>query len=666
MKLKITLILIFLTGICNAQIINIPDVHFKAILLLASPQNNYAKNYNGESIEIDVNNNGEIELTETLPVRRLNINSIGAEDLIGIKDFINLKSLYCDYNSISNLDVSGMSSLEYLLCRANQMENLNINGLNNLISLKCGENQLTTIDASTLTSLQTLNCYNNNLQSLFIKNGMNEDLSAIGNFNLRYVCADDSQIEFITTHLNQSFIIPCAVNSYCSFTQGGTYYTITGSNKFDIDNNGCNSTDLIVPQVKLNITNGITTGKLIPNFDGNYSLTVGSGTHTITPILENPSYFNVTPLSTTVTFPATASPAIRNFCYTANGTHNDLEVALLPTTNARPGFDTQYKLVYKNKGTNSQSGTINLTFNDSVLDLISAFPISAVETVNNLTWNFSNLLPFETREILITLNLNSPSETPSVNSGFLLNYTTTIAGLSDETPLDNLKTLNQIVTNSFDPNDKNCLEGLNIPIDKVGDFVHYIIRFENSGTANAQNIVVKDIINTSKFDISTIVPISGSNPFFTKIREFNQVEFIFENINLPFDDLNNDGYVSFKIRTIPSLVLGNTFSNTASIYFDYNLPIITNNYTTTIQSSLGNSQFSSDNFSIFPNPIKDILNFNVTDIVLKIEVYDISGRILSSNSVSENKVDLSGLKTGNYIIKLYTKNGITNTKIIKE
>ncbi len=54
----------------------------------------------------------------------------------------------------------------------------------------------------------------------------------------------------------------------------------------------------------------------------------------------------------------------------------------------------------------------------------------------------------------------------------------------------------------------------------------------------------------------------------TKISETNKVEFIFENINLPFDDATNDGYVAFKIQTNPSLVVGDSFSNTASIYFD--------------------------------------------------------------------------------------------------
>ena len=41
-------------------------------------------------------------------------------------------------------------------------------------------------------------------------------------------------------------------------------------------------------------------------------------------------------------------------------------------------------------------------------------------------------------------------------------------------------------------------------------------------------------------------------------------------------------------------------------------------------------------------------------------------KILSSNSVTENKIDVSQLKTGNYILKVFTENGIMNSKIIKE
>ncbi len=238
--------------------------------------------------------------------------------------------------------------------------------------------------------------------------------------------------------------------------------------------------------------------------------------------------------------------------------------------------------------------------------------------------------------------------------------------VDDDYSTDNYFFLKQEVFNSFDPNDKTCLEGTTIPPSMIGKYVHYLVRFENTGTANAENIVVKDIIDTNRFDINSLVPISGSHAFETRISNTNRVEFIFENINLPFDDANNDGYVAFKIKTKPNLVVGNTFSNAANIYFDYNFAIVTNNFTTTIQNPLGINQNEVESVSVYPNPVKDILHFNTQEPVTKITIYDVAGRIVSSNAVLENKVDLSTLKTGNYILKIYTEKGIVNTKLVKE
>jgi uncharacterized repeat protein (TIGR01451 family) len=64
--------------------------------------------------------------------------------------------------------------------------------------------------------------------------------------------------------------------------------------------------------------------------------------------------------------------------------------------------------------------------------------------------------------------------------------------------------LNQTVVGSFDPNDKTCLEGEIVSPELIGKNVHYLIRFENTGTANAENIVVTDYIDTTVFDINTL------------------------------------------------------------------------------------------------------------------------------------------------------------------
>ncbi len=603
-----------------------------------------------------------------------------------------LTALACGGNQLTSLNVSSNTALTYLNCADNQLISLNVSSNISLKELECDRNQLTSLDVNSNIALTQLSCHTNlltslnvssnsaltllycganQLTSLFIKNGSNENsLNFSDNPNLQYICADESQITTIQTLItNYIYTATCNVNSYCSFTPGGTFYTIQGNNKYDENSNGCDALDLAFPNLKLNFSDGINSGAIIPDNSGNYHYEVQEGTHTITPLLENPSYFDISPTSATVTFPATTSPAIQDFCITAIGVHNDLEISILPINAARPGFDANYKIIYKNKGNQTQSGSVNFVFNDAVLDFVSANPVATSQVSNDLSFGFSNLLPFESREISVVFNLNSPMETPALNSGNFLNYTTTITNTSDETPLDNSFTLNQNVVNSFDPNDKTCLEGNKILPAKVGDYVNYMIRFENTGTFPAQNIVVKDMIDITKFDINSLIPVKGSHSFVTRITETNKVEFIFENINLPFDNANNDGYVAFKIKTKSTLVLGNTFSNSASIYFDYNFPIVTDPAVTTVSNALANQDFEFSNyFNIYPNPVKNLLNINSKSNieVSSISIYNTLGQLIQVNTKPSQTIDVSELKSGNYLVKIVSDKGTSNTKFIKE
>ena len=696
----------------NAQIINIPDANFKWKLLAANVNNNIAVNLSNVSFKIDSNGDNEIQVSEAQQISRLDVRQSFILSLEGISFFTNLKYLYCQNNYIRSLNVSGLPVLEYLDCGENELTSLNVVGLNNLIILNSSGNYTATLDASGLHSLRNLTCSNsginvlnvsgatnlqvldcsfnyienldlsslinltglycrnNQLKSLFLKNGKNESIYFDSNPTLRFICADIQQIASIQSKVNEYSYYSCTVNSYCSFTPGGTYYTIQGNNRLDINNNGCDINDVAYTTLKFNMTDGTNSGSFISNTIGSYSIPVIAGTHTITPIIENPTYFNISPTTVNVTFPTQTSPFTQDFCVTANGVHTDLEVTLLPINAARPGFDAIYKLIYKNKGNTTQSGNVNLTFNDSVLDLVSANPVTTSQSLNNLTWAFTNLQPFQTREITFTLNVNSPMETPAVNSGDILNYSATITSPAvDVLPNDNTFAYNQTVVNSYDPNDKTCLEGNTIPPSKVGEYVHYMIRFENNGTANAQNVVIKDMIDLAKFDINTLVPIKGSHDFVTNITAGNKVEFIFQNINLPFADATNDGFVAFKIKTKSTLVLGNTFSNSASIYFDYNFPIVTNTATTTI-AVLSKQDFEFTNFfTVYPNPVSDVLNITKKEAieVTSINIYNTLGQLVLviPNAQNTNAVDVSSLTMGNYFIKINSDKGTSNTKFIK-
>ncbi len=635
--------LCFFTNV-NAQIINIPDPVFKAKLLAANTSNTIAFQYN-LPIKIDTNNNGEIELNEALQVDKLDVSNSNIINMDGLSYFANLITLNCDNVLITQLDISYLPKVSTLYASNNQnLKNLNIK--NGLIYFN--------IPAPTAPPLGIGNAEFKSCQKL------------------QYVCTSEDRINNGKTYLSINYPSgSVTLNSYCSFTPGGAYYNIQGNQKYDGNNNGCDLLDFALPNLKYNISDGTNSGSLISNTTENYNILVQAGTHTLTPVFENPSYFAASPSTATVTFPAHASPFTQNFCVTANGVHPDLEVTLLPIIGARPGFDAKYKVIYKNKGNTTQSGTVNLTFDDSVLDLVVANPATSNQSLNNLSWNFTNLLPFESREILVTLNVNSPLEIPAVNAGSILNYTATITSpATDEMPNDNTFAYNQTVVNSFDPNDITCLEGATVTTAKVGDYVHYMIRFENNGTANAQNIVVKNMVDLAKYDINSIVPIKGSHSFVTNITAGNKVEFIFENINLPFDDANNDGYVSFKIKTLSSLAAGDTVSKNASIYFDYNAPIVTNTATTTIQT-LGTKDFEfSSYFSLFPNPAATILNISSkTDIeISSISIYNTLGQIVLviPNAQNTKFIDVSGLKTGTYFIKINSDKGSSNSKFIKE
>lgn len=590
---------------------------------------------------------------------------------LDVSSLVNLRGLNCSANLLTSLDVSGLTNLELVYCRMNQLTALDVSAASNLKYIKCSHNQLTALDFSDLSDLVELDCSYNQLFFLNIKNGSLVDTSySIFGFNpnLQYICADEDQISNIQTIINQfGNTINCHVNSYCSFKPGGPTYTIQGVITFDNENNGCDLDDLYIPSILFNINDGTSYGGYISNSSGNYNLYVQEGTLNITPIFENPSFFNISPNNFTVSFPADTNPFTQNLCITPNGIHNDLEVTILPINAARPGFEAQYKILYNNKGNTQLSGIINFAFDDEKIDFVSASVNQDDQSMGNLIWNFTDLLPFETREILLTLHINSPTEMPAVNIGDLLNFNATINPISgDELPNDNVFALQQTVVGSFDPNDKTCLEGTTIPLEKNGDYLHYLIRFENTGTYPAENIVVKDLIDINVFDFNTLQISETSHSCVTRITNPNQVEFIFENINLPFDDAANDGFVAFKIKTKPTITEGTLLLNKADIFFDYNFPITTNEYVTSVQT-LDVQDINDVAILLYPNPVEDILTFNSKEEIIKIEIYDVVGRIIQIQSVSEHKVDLSALKSGNYLIKFFTIDYKTASfKIAKE
>lgn len=69
---------------------------------------------------------------------------------------------------------------------------------------------------------------------------------------------------------------------------------------------------------------------------------------------------------------------------------------------------------------------------------------------------------------------------------------------------------------------------------------------------------------------------------------------------------------------------------------------------------------------LYPNPVKGDLFFQAKENVFKAAVYDLTGRLVLSPEVHDNKANVAALKRGTYILKMFMDSGEANVKIMKE
>jgi len=376
-----------------------------------------------------------------------------------------------------------------------------------------------------------------------------------------------------------------------------------------------------------------------------------------------------------------ASPIINNqFIIPGEITHFDIAIDLTqPYTDAsisivdlvspNPGFDTSQLITFRNlSNTEIPSGLITYTFDDNTTFVSSTDP-NTTQNNNTLTIPFTNLSPFESRQVTITLNTNPP---PAVNIDDVLSFSAelTISGLDDIDLDNNSFTLDAIVIGSYDPNDKLESHGGSIVFEdfSTDDYLTYTIRFQNTGTAPAQNVVIKDFL-TDELDGTTLQMISASHDY--QLKKMGQdFEWEFRNINLPDstnDEPNSHGFVHFRIKPASGYNLNTVFENTAEIFFDFNLPIITETNVTVFTQRLSIDDTDASNVDYYPNPTNGLVFIKSSDVLTQIKVTNIIGQVLISKTVNtkETSIDLLDYPSGNYFIILQSGDRQTTHRLVK-
>ncbi|MFN0201587.1 MAG: T9SS type A sorting domain-containing protein, partial [Bacteroidia bacterium] len=314
-----------------------------------------------------------------------------------------------------------------------------------------------------------------------------------------------------------------------------------------------------------------------------------------------------------------------------------------------------YQIHYKNIGTTIANGDITLDFQGNKMNFLSASIAPSSQTANQLTWAYSNLQPFETRTISLMMNTLPP---PTNNISEVLNFEANIFLVNDANLYDNTANLNQTLVGAYDPNDKTCLEGKLLHNDNIGDYLHYLIRFQNTGNYPAENVVIVDTLNASKYDLASLQIIETSHDAHIDLKS-NVLQFYFENIQLA-DSFSNEpeshGFVVYKIKTKSTMPDNSSVSNKAEIYFDYNLPIVTNVETTTFSDFVGIADATQQaHFQCYPNPAQNTLTIETAKSGHFL-IMNVMGETVKTFAVNgKETVDISHLPDGIYMISSAAK-----------
>lgn len=422
------------------------------------------------------------------------------------------------------------------------------------------------------------------------------------------------------------------------------------------------------------------------NYNGFYKFVTDNGDHTIEVML--PSYLeNLCPSDglINVSLPVNGTASAGNDFYLkyTPGAY-DLDVSCFMGI-ARPGMEHLYNIEYCNEGELAKSGTITFMHDPEEFNLFTnSFPQdwNYDITTSTATWTFTDLQPGDCLTQQIILDIPTTAQIGDILSGSL----EIISDDGDDfDPNNNFKSWNQTVSASYDPNDKQVFTASSE--DQFGGMIYesdttlfYQIRFQNTGTDTAFAVVIRDTLDET-LDVTTIRPAISSHPYSLEFEGNNILIFNFENILLPDSTTNleeSQGYVTFSIDRRLGLALGTTISNSAAIYFDYNLPVITNEVINILSEpvSVENLKNQKPLLEVSPNPSEGEFSIfynlkNASKVQLTIfdiygkNIFEIDKNIFQMSGNHTRNFSIKKLPDGIYFLQLKTQHGSVVKKILK-
>jgi len=496
---------------------------------------------------------------------------------------------------------------------------------------------------------------------LYIGSGDQGDLSGL---------SFQSTGDTITVILVSDAIISCQDSENINpidFSVSCNFFNLVSGNVFyDEMGDGCDLNDHELSNYMVNISDGNQEMSVNIDENGQYVAALEQGTYELSVLNVDDNFTPVTPIQTINLTGENELIENIDFCINTSSSVEDLTIEASPIGDAVPGDDIVYQIFITNNGTHVASQTqVSFEYDGNLQNFVSGTLTPSVIDDNVLMFDLNNIDPFSTRAFEITL---SNALSPALNVGDVLTYTTEVIPHEGETNLeDNTATHEQAVVNAHSANDVMVVQGDEIMIESVDQYLNYRIRYQNLGATYATNARITNMIS-DKLDWTTFHPTSSSHDYRVEIID-GQINYYFDNINLPNQSVDNEasqGYITYKIKPKSDVQIGDVIENSADIHFNSDLPINTNSVSTTVVGTLNVNGFDLTEISLYPNPVEDLLNIALPSQVAldNAKLFDITGKLVLE-SAQQNTIDMSNLSDGVYILKLKTDKGELTKKVIK-
>lgn len=451
----------------------------------------------------------------------------------------------------------------------------------------------------------------------------------------------------------------------------GLFYTHTIKGKVYADTNGDCSLQVgepLAPGAQVSVRKNYTE-LLHTDTNGIFYALADTGAHIVKPILPS-SYWSLCADSVIVQV-GTPDTATVDLLLRPDIACPRMEVSI-GYQRVRPCFTTTYFIRYANTGTTeAQAATVLLETHPLMSFEESSVPLLGQQGATGYVFGVGDIQALETGTFWVKMKASCdllPGDTVCTDVHI---FPDTLCNPNDADTTFFTDTWCRVVTASFDPNTKTAYppgigaEHFLAPGTEIG----YVIDFQNTGTDTAFTVIIYDTLSPW-LDVYSIQPAVASHDYEIERSSEGILKFIFRDILLPDSNTNevaSHGFVKYFVRPRADAPIGTAVPNRAAIYFDFNAPIITNEYfhtlgfpaSTTTQPDVDFPK----SFSLLPNPTDNLLRIdfeNWPNQTARVSIRNALGTLffekgMDKSETSTHSLDVSGWPAGAYFVTLESR-----------